>query len=221
MSILERIRRITRANVNEVLDKAESPEKMLKQRIRDLEETMTEAKKALADFSVAYKKVEKEQEQAKRLAGEWELKAEQAIRAGDDSMAKRALGEKLKAQDRDQVLEPSVDQSRRRHAELRDNLTQLQDQLTETKLKLTEFQTRKQAAAAQKSFTQTMDKTGSSSPDGDLAKLEEEVLRAESEAEIEADIRGGGRSHAEVERKSKNLLLESELDAMKKRLGKT
>jgi len=135
MSILDRIRRIASANVNDALDRMEDPEKMLKRKIRDLEETTKTAKQALANFAVSFKKMEKEQEQMKRLLAEWQQKAGSSLALGDEDMARKALAEKLKCTERIAALEPSIAQSRKTYGDLKDNLAVIQDQLRMAKLR--------------------------------------------------------------------------------------
>ncbi len=223
MSIFDRIRRIAAANVGAVLDKAENPEKQMKQRIRELEEIMTAAKKSLAEYAVSLKKSEREQEQHKRLRDEWQLKAEASLKAGDEEMARKSLSEKLKAEQRLSELAPTVATSRETYTGLKANLTTLQTHLRETTLKLSELKTRKCAANARKDFGCTLDKASGHLTDGDsdMARMQEDVLRAESEAEIESEIRGDMTdSFAKTEKKSAELRLDAELDALKKQMDK-
>lgn len=220
MSIIDRIKRITKANVNELLDSAEAPEKMLKQKIRDLEDTIKEAKEAAATFAVSYKKMEKQQEQSKRLKVEWQQKAEKAVQSGDDEMAKKALGEKLASEERVNNMEQSVIKSKMTYDELKSSLCTLQDLLNDAKLKLSELQSRKKAAAAQKAFGTKFDNVTDSSVDcSDFAKMEEDVLQAESEVEIDCDLRGdSGDVEKEIEKKSKELQVDAELEALKNKM---
>ena len=222
MSILDRIRRITSANMNDALDRMEDPEKMLKHKIRDLEETTKMAKQALANFAVSFKKMEKEQEQMKRLLAEWQQRAESSLALGDEDMARKALAEKLKCTERIATLEPSIAQSRKTYGELKDNLAVIQDQLRMAKLRATELQSRKQAATAQQAFGSSFDKvTAGGVDDADFSKMEENVLQAESEVEIDREVRGDlSRTEAEVEKKSQEIKIDAELAALKKSMGK-
>jgi phage shock protein A len=222
MSIFDRIRRITAANVGAVLDRAENPEKLLKQRIRELEGIVGDAKKSLSEFAVSLKKSEREQEQLKRLREEWASKAANSLQAEDEAMARQALGEKLKAEARLSEMEPSVSNSQATYASLKENLTSLQTQLRDSKLKIAELTTRKSAANAQRDFGTTFDKASGhlTDGDGDMAKMVEDVLRAESEAEIESEIRGDMTSFAKTEKASAEMLLDAELATLKKQLAK-
>ena len=221
MNIFERMRRIAEASIHDSLDKAESPEKMLKQKVRELEDAIKEAKDALASFAVSFKKTEKEQEQLKRLKAEWEHKAEASLAVGDEAMARNALSEKLKADERIRSLEPSINKSKETYAQLREGLVTFQDQLREAKLQLTELQSRKRAAEAQKLFGDNLEKGGSSVDSAEFSKMEEDVLKTESEAEISGELRGDSLlSDADIEKKTRELQVDSELDALRSKLKK-
>jgi len=222
MSIFDRIRRITHANVNDALDRMEDPEKMLKHKIRELDEATKNARLSLANYAVSFKKMEKEQEQMKRLQDEWKAKAGSSIKLGDEAMARRALAEKLKCTERIAALEPSIAQSRKTYNDLKDNLGVLQDQLRIAKHKAAELQSRKQAAAAQQAFGSTFDKISSGAvEDADFVKMEDNVLQAESEVEIDREVRGDlSRTEAEIEKQSQQIRVDAELEELKKSMGK-
>lgn len=219
MSIFERLRRITQANVHHVLDKMESPEKMLKDSIRTMEDALKEAKQAAADYALTLKKAEKEQEQLKRLRAEWQHKAEEAVRLGDDHLARTALQEKGKAEERAKSLQPSIDERGKRYGELRENLAKLQDQLKEAQIKLSDLQSRKQAASAQKTFDQHLGKAAGGAASG-FDKFESDVIQSEAEAEIEHDLKGIGDAEAGLSEKAAELQVDAELEELKKRLKK-
>ena len=91
MGILERISTIMKANVNDLLDKAENPEIMLDQYIRDLESGVAEAREELVNAMADEKRLASKLEERKRQVKTWEDKAEQAVRLGKDEAARSAL----------------------------------------------------------------------------------------------------------------------------------
>ena len=212
MSILDRLRRITRANVNDALDHAESPEKMLRQSVRELEDSIKEAANAASDYAVALKKQEKELELCKRHREEWQHRAEEAVQSGDDEIARKALTEKVKAEERCKTLEPSVAERQKVYAGLRDKLSRLKNNLSDARLKLSELQSRKHAATAEQAFEAQLAKSSASA---DFEKLEDEVGQAEARAEIEREIRGDVDS--DIESATAELQVEAELNALKAR----
>lgn len=91
MSLLERVSTLLRANLNELIEKAEDPEKMLKQVVLDMENQLLQVKTqvaiAIADEHLLNKK---KAEQVERSA-EWRRKAELAVQKGRDDLAREAL----------------------------------------------------------------------------------------------------------------------------------
>lgn len=223
MSILERIKRLSKANINDALDRLESPEKNLKQRIRELEEAIKEARNAAASFAVSFKKSEKEQEQLKRLKAEWERKAEQTVKLGDEPAARQALEAKLKIDERLREIEPTIQRSSETYRQLRGNIEKLNNQLSDSKMRMAELVSRQQAAVAQKSFSASLGKSSSLAAEGDeFRKMEEHVLHREAEAEIEQDIRGDlSEIEDSIAKQSQKLQVDSELEALKKRVNKS
>ena len=66
MSIFDRMRRITKANINWLLDKVEPPEKELESKIKELEETVQEGRESAASYGATFKRLQRELEQLKR-----------------------------------------------------------------------------------------------------------------------------------------------------------
>ena len=219
MSIVDRIKRMAKANVNDLLDRTEDSEKLLKQNIRELEEAVRQAKHAAGGFAVSFRKIEKECEQLKRLKAEWGNKAESSIKLDDEETARRALEEKLRTETRLKDIEPSLAESKKTYETLKQNLGKLQDKLRASKLKLSELQSRQQAASAEKSFGETLNRAADVSGDqSDLEKMEEKVLQAEAEVEIERDMRGAAGDDYDMEEKTLSMEVDSELEALKKKL---
>ena len=91
MGIFDRLKTVISSNMNDLIAKAENPEKMLNQMIIDMNEQLIESKKAVAMAIADEKRLEREVIQNKGQAEEWEKKAMLAVRAGRDDLAKEAL----------------------------------------------------------------------------------------------------------------------------------
>ncbi len=220
MSILDRVRRLTRANVNDILDRFDKPETGLKQKIRELENTISEAKESAAGFAASLRKLEKDHEHGKRMRAEWQHKAETAIKGGNEALARRALDERVKADERIKTLEPTIEKSRKTYEQLRNNLGTLTDQLQSTRMRLSELKSRKQAANAHKAFGQQMDRSAKVGvAESDFDKFEDEVVQTEVEADIEAEIRGDLNDVTSHDKYSHDLEVESELKALKNKVS--
>lgn len=89
MSIFHRISDILKANINDLLDRAEDPEKMVKQIIADMEEQVRDATEALGQAMASEKQAYAQLEKARSNSREWESKAKTALQAGNQSWRKR------------------------------------------------------------------------------------------------------------------------------------
>jgi phage shock protein A len=91
MTIVERISTLVRANINDLLDRAEDPEKVIKQLLMDMDSQLVQAKTqvaaAIADEKLLFERYQENQAQA----NEWQQKAELAVTKGDDDLARQAL----------------------------------------------------------------------------------------------------------------------------------
>jgi phage shock protein A len=91
MGIFSRLKTLVSSNVNDMISKAEKPEKMLNQLIIEMNEQLIESKKAVAMAIADEKKLEREKDNNFAQAKEWERKAMLAVNAGKDDLAKEAL----------------------------------------------------------------------------------------------------------------------------------
>ena len=94
MGIFSRLGTLIKSNINDLITKAEDPEKMLSQVLLEMQQQLVEAKKAVAVAIADEKKLQKQYTAETDKSKEWERKAMVAVRAGDDNLARQALGRK-------------------------------------------------------------------------------------------------------------------------------
>ena len=132
MALMERVATLLRANVNDLIDRAEDPEKMLKQLMLDMENQLLQVKTqvamALADQHLLEKKT-REQEEA---AANWHRKAELAVGKGDDALARAALERALSYEGMLSAFRAQVADQTAEAEALRSTYTRLQGKLAET-----------------------------------------------------------------------------------------
>ncbi|MGA2806980.1 MAG: PspA/IM30 family protein [Terracidiphilus sp.] len=133
MALLERVSTLLRANLNDLVDKAEDPERLLKQIVLDMENQLLQVKTqvaiAIADQHLLEKKRAEHQEQAV----EWRRKAELAVQKGHDDLARAALERALS---HDQLVAGFTTQAEDQKHEadnLRQALRKLDQKLSETR----------------------------------------------------------------------------------------
>jgi len=220
MSIIDRIRRIAQANIHSLLDKADTPEMVLRDKIEELEKTIGEAKEALAGFAVSRKRLEMEKTKSERAVTEWMQKAESELKSGKETAARNSLAYRVRSRERADRLNSMLDRSQKIYEELKENLVVLTDQLRAAKLSLSELQSRKRAADAQKVFAGKLDKAlAVSGGDLNFSPFEEQVLQAETEVEIDREVRSDmATMDREIENRSVDSMVETELEALKRKL---
>jgi phage shock protein A len=172
------------ANLNDLVDQCENPEKMLKAAVRDMETAlgrlMDGAARAIAHHKLLTRQLSGEKEAtAKRLK-----LAEAAVAQGDDEAARRELRHKLKHERLAESLAQQVTMADALSQRLRNQVSAMRMKLAEARRKLVEISARSRAAAAQRKFVERM-------PDDDcwntLSNFDSMCARVEqSEAETAA-----------------------------------
>lgn len=181
MGIFSRIADIFKANVNDALDKAEDPEKMLKQMVIEMEESVNKATLAVANAIANEKSLEKKIEKERRNMEEWDNKARQALGAGREDLARAALERKVIAEKNFNDLQPIYLQARATTNKLREQLASLKTKLEEARARQSTLIARSQSAKAQKEIAKMMSGVGSDAF-SKFDKLEEKIEKTEAEA---------------------------------------
>jgi phage shock protein A len=213
MSILARVGRIAKANINWLLDKAEPPEQELQAKIAELTAAIQECKVAAATYGATFRKLQQEVGQLSASQSQLQSQAEQALRSGDEDTARRLLSQKLSITQRLTNLAPGVQQGREVFDRLRDNLARLGDQLIQARAKLAELRTRQVSAEARKAFSEQLDGVSGATAPAMFERMETQVIGAEAQAEVLEEIQGG-----DLEQRSRDLQIDAELESLRERL---
>src|SRR3954447_12027985 len=92
MGLFDRLSTMLRSNINDLISRAENPEKMLNQLIVDMKTQLAKAKQQVASAIADEKKLQADAENMKKKTADWERRAMLAVQEGRDYMAKKALG---------------------------------------------------------------------------------------------------------------------------------
>jgi phage shock protein A len=133
MSLLDRVGTLLRANLNDLVEKAEDPERMLKQVVLDMENQLIQVKTQVAIAIADEHLLNKKKAEQEHLAAEWRRKAELAVQKGHDDLARAALERALS---HDQLVAGFTEQAEDQKQEadnLRQALHKLDQKLTETR----------------------------------------------------------------------------------------
>ncbi|MCS6999929.1 MAG: PspA/IM30 family protein [Bacteroidota bacterium] len=219
MSIFRRIADIFKANVNDVLDRAEDPEKMLKQMVLEMEESVNKATLAVAQAIANEKSLERKIAKAQEQSRDWQQKAVQALQAGREDLARAALEKKAVADRNVADLQPIYEQAKATTAKLRQQLDQLKAKLDEARARQSTLIARSQAAKAQKQIAQAFSGVGSDAF-AKFDKFEGKIEQLEAEASAFEQLAGESTSlEQEFKMLGSSAAVEEELAKLKAALG--
>jgi phage shock protein A len=135
MSIFKRILTVIKSNINDLINKAEDPKKMLDQLISDMNSQLIQVKQEVASAIADEKKLQREYEKARKEASEWAEKAELAVRKGEDNLAMQALQRQESAEAEAAGYEKQWMSQREAVDKLKSALTQLNNKIQEANRK--------------------------------------------------------------------------------------
>jgi len=190
MGLFDRITRVVRANVNDLVSKAEDPEKMLDQAIIDMQEDMMQLRQAVALAIASQKKTEQEYTQNQSTANTWHQRAQLALQKGDEALAREALQRKKSFAETAAVFKQQLDQQSGQMEILKRNLIALEGKISEAKTKKNMLKARAQAAKANEQLQQAM---GNINMEGSMAvfeRMEEKVMALEARSQAAMELGG-------------------------------
>ena len=222
MGILTRIFNLFRATTSDLLDKAEDPEKMIKQMISDLENQKKKAKEQMTEALALQKRVERDTEKEHKEAEKWEQKAILAVQNDKDDLAKEALVRKNEHLRRALDFEKQLEMHRNNADSLKESYQIMEDKIDEIKRKQGLLSVKQKQAEAQEKIYKTIEDLGDTSGVMDTIERAEEKVenlqaRAEAYQEIsmESDQESLEKKFKELEHESPDM--EIELLELKKR----
>lgn len=191
MGIFGRISDIFKANINDALDGAEDPSKMIKLMVVEMQESISKATSGLATAMAQEKKLERDYKKHAQAAQQWEQKAMQALSAGNEDLARKALAKKAESEGQANQYKGMYDQAASTTGKLKSQVDMLKSKLSEARMKESTLQARSEAAKAQKEIAKNVGSLDFSSSFAKFDKFEEKILKQEAEAEAFAELSGG------------------------------
>lgn len=189
MGVLERISRLIRSNINDLLDRAEDPEKILQQIITDMQQDLREAKIQVASAIREQKKLESLYQENIAMADVWEKRAISAIKEQNDYLAREALKRKRDCERLAQEYKIQLDDQTKSVQSLKTGLAELEAKLSDAKRKKDLLVARQKRAQAQKTISQTMSGISRSGAFSALERIEKKVRDAEFEAQAYEELK--------------------------------
>jgi phage shock protein A len=194
MGIFDRLSTLIRSNINDLISRAENPEKILNQLIVDMRGQLAKAKQQVASAIADEKRLAAQVDQEKKLAEDWERRAVLAVQEGRDDLAKQALlRHNEHAHNTVQMHETWV-RHREETEKLKLSLRQLNDKIEEAKRKKNILIARQKRAEAHKRIQETMSSMGDKSAFETFERMAEQIEHEERKliaaAEVNEDLSG-------------------------------
>lgn len=230
-SILGRITQLAKANINALLDRAEDPQKMLDQLIRDYTNSIADAESAVAQTIGNLRLAEKDHAEDVAAAEDWgrkaqaaSTKADQLRAAGDtagadkwDNLAKVAIGKQIQFEGEAKESAPMIASQTEVVEKLKTGLNQMKEKLSDLKVRRDQLVARQKSAQAQAQVTDAISSINVLDPTSELSRFEDKVRRQEAMAQGKTELAASSldAQFAELETDASQIEVEARLAALK------
>ncbi len=218
MSFFNRVRDLVSANLNAMLDRAEDPEKMVNEYLRQLNEQLYEAKTRVASAMADETRLHNMMVQHQAEADQWQARAEAALRAGEEDLARQAVARKIQAQQIADSYRQQFEAQDQQVEELQNALVQLESRISEATARRDLIIAKKNRALTQEAIQQTVRGLSSASAMDKLDRMEERIDARLAQAEAMSKLEQGTLEarFADLER---NQEVEQELAALRRKIS--
>jgi phage shock protein A len=218
-NIFQRINDVITANISDLIDRVEDPEKMIKQIIREMEENIERAKDGVVEAVASEKLLRRDVEKHQKDAAEWHGKARNALQSGNEELARQALIRKNEHEKILASLNPALESAVSTSASLKSQLKALEAKLDEAKRKRSSLVARQRAAEARES----MSKVGASLKGGlhnhaQFGRMEDKVAEMEARSQAIGEVYESDSLEQEFEDMQSRQEVDAELAALKREL---
>jgi phage shock protein A len=188
MALLERVSTLLRANLNDLVDKAEHPEKMIKQVILDMQNQLLQVKTQVAIAIADQHLLEKRQKENEDKVAEWMRKAELSVDKKQDDLARAALQRVESYRDLSEGFSQQVTDQKAQVENLKTALRQLERKLTEAQAKADLLIAQHRRARAIGKASDAKINVGNGSKAAAFDRMKHKVVRAEAVSQAKAEI---------------------------------
>jgi phage shock protein A len=218
MAILDRISRLVRANINDLIDQAEDPEKMIDQIIRDMQSSITTARAQVASMIAQEKELEADLDESDQLVNEWDAKARRAVEAGKDDLAREALRRKHDAQENASLYREQHTTQQHTVEKLKQQLQLLESKYQATLSQRDTLIARQRRAVAQQKVADRVTSLSPLDPSSELDRMERKIRSTEARAAATIEMEDTS-IDAQFRELDYDTDIEQELEALKAESG--
>ncbi len=194
MGIFSKLSTLIKSNINDLINRAENPEKMLNQIILDMRDQLAKAKREVAAAIADERKLRGQLDDEVKQSREWEKRAMLAVKQGRDDLAKQALVRQQEHAERASALDQTWRAQSAETEKLKGSLRQLNEKIEEAKRKRNLLIAKQKRAQAQRRIHETMSGLSDTSAfdafNRMADKIEEEERRSLAHAEVTEALSG-------------------------------
>jgi len=188
MALLERVSTLVRANLNDLIDQAEEPEKMIKQVILDMQNQLLQVKTQVAIAIADQHLLEKKQKENEDKVAEWMRKAELAVDKKEDDLARASLQRVESYRELSESFMQQVADQKAQVENLKTALRQLDHKLTEAKAKADLLIARQHRARAVGKASDAKLNIGDGAKAAAFDRMKHKVARTEAVSQAKAEL---------------------------------
>jgi phage shock protein A len=214
MNLLERVLTLLRANLNSMVEKADDPEKVLRQLQLDMRNQLMQVKTQVATAIAESRKLHSRVKEKKVEAESWQRKAEQAILQNNDTAARSALSRYNEVVRQAQRYQQQQQEQEQLVSTMRGVLLQLEEKISEVETTIELLAARKRNALLQQRVYDALNKSGGPKETERANRAQDAVMEAEARARALADLHQRGLD-VQLEQLSEDQLLEQQLNELK------
>ena len=220
MAIFERVSDLVRANINDLIDKAEDPEKMVKQIIIDMEDQLRKATQSLGTAMGSLNQVKGQLANAQAQSNMWENKAKQCLEQGNEDLAKQALENKVNQDKMVEQYQQMVTSMEAQVNDIKNQVDVLKQKLEEARSKQAMLVARSQMADAKTQMSKTLGNMDSKSAFAKMDKMEQKIEQKEAQANAFSEVSGVQESDSDPFAKmDKENAVNAELEKLKNQMN--
>lgn len=188
MSLMERVSTLIRANLNDLIDKAENPEKLIRQVILDMENQLLQVKTQVAIAIADQHLLEKKRKDNEDKISEWNRKAELAVSKNQDDLARAAIERSLQYKQLASSFTQQVADQKLQVEILKGALNNLQQKLDEAVSKSEMLLAQHRRVRGLAKATDAHAKIGNSSNDVTFSRLERKVMQSHAVGQAKSEL---------------------------------
>jgi len=218
-NLFDRFVRVTKANVNKMLQSVEDPEKVLDQAVDEMQGDLIKVRQSYAEVLATQRRLATQKEQQDEVAQEWYRRAELAVEKGDDELAKEALSRRQACVNKAKDLEAQINAMTGNVDRLFDSVKALEEKIASAKDEKEQLIARARTAQTTAKVNEMLSDVGQSSGAGAFDRMKEKVEMLETRAEVSQGMLPEGSAPGSLEDRFKALesgnAVDDELAALK------